>query len=336
MWCLWVVAGLCLASPAPPAQPPHILITAAETLYRRKMPEACDLVLKLGLEAKDLTDADRVELQLLTAMRRVDDGDEDAAKKAVDLALKLDRSAQIPPFAPTDRARLLLEDRRALLPPPPRNASRNTPLPPTVNREPAVGPLFRAMDGLYQEMQLDAADVVLDLGSQLQLTQEDRAQVLLRKGILRMEVSEEGQARTFFQRGLDADRRAKLPEYAPPKTLRVFQSVRAALPPEPVAPASASAKPRGSPTATQDMNPVSAWLTIGGGAGLVIGTGVLIESSQTPTNQGGQVVGSLLALAGLATLGGAILVQAQPELLQVRVNVAPTYRGGMVLATGRF
>jgi hypothetical protein len=176
-WCLWTVAGPCLAAPASPAPPPHILITATEALYRRKMPEAFELVLKLGLEAKDLTDADRVQLQILTAMRWVDAGDEDAAKKAI------------------------------------------------------------------------------DLGSQLQLTQEERAQVLLRKG---------------------------------------------------------------------------------GGGALVTGAVVVMASGPTQANQVGQAVGAILAIVGATSMVGGILLQAQPELLGMRVNVAPTYQGGLVLATGRF
>jgi len=331
----WSIASLCLADPTPPPTPsPHALVTAAEMLYQRKLPEACDLVLKLGLQAEDLTDSDRVRLQILIAMRQLDRGDKDAAWLSMGKALELDRDAQLPYFA-TDGARALLEDRRGVLPTPP--APRRDPVPPkpAVTREPAARPLFRAMDGMYQEMQLEAADAVLDLtGARSELSKEERAQVLLRKGILRMEADEEGRARTYFHDGLEMDRRAKLPVYVPPKTMRAFESVRASLPPEPTPPQRppAGTKP---PIAAQTVDRTGAGMIVGGTFALVGGTVVFLASGQ-PSDGGGRTFGAVLGLAGAALLTGGIVWQAQSTPLALRVNVAPTYQGGLVLASGRF
>src|SRR5262245_11417164 len=75
------------------AQAPHALVTASETLCQKKMPEACDQVLGLGLKATDLDINDRARLQLLLSVRRLDVSDEPGAQKAIDEALKLDRKA---------------------------------------------------------------------------------------------------------------------------------------------------------------------------------------------------------------------------------------------------
>ncbi|HZN94653.1 MAG TPA: hypothetical protein VFB81_18185 [Myxococcales bacterium] len=340
---------VCLAATPDSSPPqPHVLVGLGEVLYQRKMADACDLVIKLGFEAPDLTDAERGRLHLLAALRRLDGNDETGAVKAIKEALNLNRYAQLPEFA-SSRARDLLESARASLPPPPRKRRGNAPTlfpgtgqaPAPVPREPPAGPLCRAADAMYQNMQLEAAEVALDFaGTQPDqpLPREDQSQVALRKGILRMEAGDENRARAQFQRGLELDRAAKLPEWVPPKTLGVFQSVRVKMPPED---APGKVKPQveaGGKTAEPAPSlELKDGLLIGGGVALATGAIAIIASSnQTSPNQTGQIAGAVVGTAGVAMLVGGLVLTYRPEILRMQVTVAPTSQGGLLMATGRF
>lgn len=87
---------------------------------------------------------------------------------------------------------------------------------------------------------------------------------------------------------------------------------------------------------TEDRDSRVTGLLAAGGLGVAAGLVVFIASSGNPPNQTGQVGGVLVGLAGLGLFGGGLWLQARPELLSMRVTVAPTYQGGLVLATGQF
>jgi len=314
-------------------------VAVAEVLYQRKMVSACDVVIKLGFEAQDLADADRAQLHLLVALQQLDAGDERSAGKAIKEALKLDRNTRLPRFA-SPRAAELLEDARALLPTVPRQ-----PPPASVTRESPGGPLCRAVDAMYRYSQFDAADVVLDFADNQPLSKEERAQIMLRRGILRVEADQEERARSFFQSALELDQRARLPEYAPPRALRAFEDIRIKMAGDaPIARANKATGPKPPPSAGQSPASPSDptldlrnGLLIGGGAALGVGAVVFIASSaQTPQNQTGQVIGGVVGGVGVAVLVGALVLTVRPEVLQMRVTVAPANQGGMLLATGHF
>jgi hypothetical protein len=229
-----VAAGLLVTvargAELPPGEvPAHPLVLATEALYQGKLPRACDDVLKLAAASPGLTDDDLVRVQLMTAMRALDEGKEPAARRALSQALQVDRSAQAPPYA-TQQLRAMLEKVRRSLPssaPSPGKESRLAAArKAAATREPAPRALLGAVDALYTDLQIDGAGVVLDLArASTPQTAADRAQVALRSGILKMEGGEEADARAAFREALQADPGVHLPDYAPPKTLRLFQEV---------------------------------------------------------------------------------------------------------------
>jgi len=227
--------------------PPHPLVAAAETLYQRGMPQACDELLKLAYVATGLTDDDLVRVQFLAAMRELDEQNQLGARRALSQALQLDRAAAPPPSS-SDRLRALLDEVRAQLPPGPpaksKEARQAAAMKAANAREPAPRVLLRAVDTLYVSLQIEGAGIVLGLAfSSTPLTAADRTHLVLRRGILAME-SNENEARTAFREALGADPKAVLPDYTPPKTRGVFEEVKIAVstlpPPSPPRPANNS------------------------------------------------------------------------------------------------
>jgi hypothetical protein len=245
MWSFWkaparsvlAVAGFLVsvargAEPAPAEVPPHPLVLATEALYRGRLPQACDGLLKLAAMSPGLTDDDLIRLQFVTAMRGLDEGNELRARRTLSQVLLVDRSARPPPYT-TQPLRSMLEEARSHLPsgaPSPDRESRLAAARKAAStREPAPRALLGAVDALYTDLQIDGAGAVLDLArASTPLSAADRAQVALRDGILKMEGGEEASAREAFRQALELDPAAHLPEYVPPKTLGVFHKVRLA------------------------------------------------------------------------------------------------------------
>src|SRR5689334_11815850 len=71
-----------------PSIPLHPLVTAAELLYQQGLPQACAELMRQASMAPGLTDDDLMHLQLLTALRALDEGDEVGARSAVSRALR--------------------------------------------------------------------------------------------------------------------------------------------------------------------------------------------------------------------------------------------------------
>ena len=258
--------------------PAHPLVTATVTLYQRGMPGACDALLKLASGVPGMTDDDLVAVQVLAAMRSLDGDDEPAARKALARALRLHGSPEPPPFA-SSRVRALLADVRSQLPAAwgPKQADPERRVLEAMRtagaREPAPGVFLRAVDELYKSLEMAGAGVVLDLAlSMSSLTPADRVQVALRQGILRMEFDDEAGARQAFRQALELDRSARLPAYAPPKTVGVFRSIELPAPEVAVAPAQPSTGPpvpvAAGPLVTPAKDDSRRWGLVAGGAGL--------------------------------------------------------------------
>lgn len=347
------------AAPQPTTPPPQSLATAAELLAERGMAKACATVTKMGLAEQDAPDAERVRLYLVSAIQLLKDGDEAAARKAMEEALKIDRGAQLPPFATAD-ARSLLEDVRARLPVKPKRPHPKSHMvyPPNGEpyeapdepvparpREPPARALTRAFDALYQDMQeLDGPGLLVDLAERAQpLAKEDQAQLTIRRGILLMEEGEEARAKTAFQQAQDLDPKAKPPDYVPPKTLRAFDEVRrknALLKEGDQATRKAKAQPATVP-AGPHLEPVSTTMMVSGGVVAVTGLIVFIATSQSSTTSPGsfntgQIAGGAIAVIGVVAVAGGYIVSQQPELVSVRLGVSPIDRGGLLVAAGHF
>ena len=265
----------------PPAQwtvPAHPLVTAAVTLYQRQLPGACDALLKLASRGPGMTDDDLVTLQLVAAMRSLDGDDEPAARKAVARALQFHGSPEPPPFA-SSRLRALLADVRSQLPAAwgPKSADPERRVLEAMRaagaREPPPAAFLRAVDELYKSLEMAGAGVVLDLALSISsLTTADRVQVALRQGILRMEFDDEAGARGAFRQALELDRSARLPAYAPPKTVGVFKSIDLPAPEGAVTPARPLTGPPApvvaAPPAAPAKDDLRRWGLVVGGAGL--------------------------------------------------------------------
>jgi hypothetical protein len=250
-------------------------VTATETLYQRNLPRSCDELLKLTSMAPGLTDDDLVRLQFVTALRALDDANELAARRALSQALQLDPSAEPPPFA-ASRLRARVDEARAQISSGPLStaearlaAARKA----AGAREPAARALLRAVDALYSALEIEGAGAVLEQArAEKTLAGADRAQMSLRQGILTMESSaDEPGARAAFQEALKEDPSARLPDFAPPKTRRIFEEMERPSPSPAAAPvaAPAAATTVGRPAA----NGSNGWALIWGGTGLALAAG---------------------------------------------------------------
>jgi hypothetical protein len=145
--------------------------------------------------------------------------------------------------------------------------------------------LLRLVDTLYKELQYDGAGVALQLSARCApLEAMDQAQLALRQGLLQMESFDDAGARRSFREALDLDRTARLPSFAPPKTARVLEEVRAALPPPQVVQAPASTKdPVDAPVAAPGPTGLRAWAwaPAAGGAALGVAGGALFLGAKS-------------------------------------------------------
>jgi len=268
----WMLAMTFLAALARGATP-HPLVDAATALYQHDMPQACDIVRNLANSATGLTTDDRCRLELLGALRALDDGQDSVAHEGVARMLQVDPSAELPPFA--SKLRKMIEDARArglagspLLDPATRDERDRKAL---AEREPEPTELLRAVDALYPQLQIPGALLVLDQASARPLSASDRARVALRRGILLEEQSQEADARAAFRAALEADPSVPLPEYAPEKTQGHFkeEATRAAARARPAAPAKVPTQPMSS------GDDARRWGIVAGVGGLVLLAGAV-------------------------------------------------------------
>lgn len=250
-----------------------------------------------------------------------------------------------PALSRADRARLdqLKAKLRLTASGPPANA------PPAAESQ--AGALLRLIDALYKELQSNGARAALQLSAHCApLSAGEQAQLALRQGLLKMEAFDEEGARRSFQEALGLDRTARLPSFAPPKTARILEEVRAALPPPlaqapaPVkapalAPAPVAAPAPSGPTGLRAW----AWVPAAGGAALGVAGGALFlgakarydllanhDPSLTTLEQvhatadadrALKVGAFALAGAGIAALGSAAVLALVDDGSSVRASV---------------
>jgi len=226
-----VLAGSQAASNPGHLQPAqyHALVIIAGTLAEKNRPEAARTIVQITWADSGLTRTNRAQLRLVDAMLREASNDAAGAQKMIADALSLDRNVR---FVATTSPRLqgLLEEMRSLLPPP------SSPQPPPSaeppGREPPGKALVKATDALYTSAQPEAADLVLQIAEQYgPFSSEEQEQLALRQGIVRAELFDDLGSLRAFKRALELDRAATLPDYAPAKTLRIFEELRRSLPP---------------------------------------------------------------------------------------------------------
>jgi len=323
--------------------PPHVVVIAAETLVQRNQPEAARLIAREALASPGLTRAERARLHLVNAML-LPEKDDLGRRKALGAALSLDRTVSFPGSVPA-QLREMLEDARSMLPP----ASGPSPAPSpgeAAGRVPPARSLIHMVDVLYKDLQIDAADIVLQVAKQYEpFTAGDQVQIAVRRGIVKMDLFDDAGARRAFQQALDLDRSIKLPDYAPPKTTRQFNEMRAALQPvrasgPDMGPAPSKKEPMGGP-----LTRPWAWTAIGGGV-LGATSGVLYllakdkydllathsptitgDADLTATANAGRALqtgsGVVLGAAAAALIGSIVLYQLDhPSTLHATVQVS--------------
>lgn len=216
-------------------------------------------------------------------------------------------------------------------------------------------PLLDAIETLYQKQLFEAANVVLGLAvNSNDLSRLDRTRLFILDGILRNDAFQEAQAAKAFREGLELDRFATLPDFAPPKTRRLFEDIKAVLP---ATSGRSSPLPAEVPTVSEDSGQYLAWIPIGiGAAALATGSGLLIASrvidgsvrSGTPeirtaedldrtTQQGNafQTAGAIVASVGGAVLIGGLLWKLSPEYMPLLSwQVMPSEGGFAATLTG--
>jgi len=266
-----LAVGAAQPAGAPPA--PHVLVVIAEMLLEKKLPQAAEVVVRLGLSTSDLSQAERARLHLVDATLLANAKDEQGARQAIASALSLDPAAMLPDVAPA-RLREIMEDARALS-----IVQRRPPAPASASpRQPPAKSMVKAVDELYKSLQLEAADLVLQLATQYQpLLPEDRVQLMLRRGLVKLELFDEAEARRAFQEALDTDRTTKLPAGVSPKAQRILEELRMALPAPAPPPPPLEEKPA-MPRVDRATGPRLrswAWAPAAGGVALGVTGGIL-------------------------------------------------------------
>lgn len=246
-------------------------------------------------------------------------------------------------------------------PPEPAAAMPSSNPPPA----PTGGPchsLITVIETLYKKQQFEAADVVLGLAlNSPDVSGAEHVSLKLLEGILRMEAFQKPQANAAFKEALIADRQARLPDFAPPATRRLFEDVKAELPPLPVTVATATPSPpkkkKAPPPPPGPWAWYYPWIPIGvGGAAALTGGGFIFASHSInadlragsskiasrdaldlAASQGKtfQTTGWVLAGVGTAVLVGGLAWKFGPEVMPMfTVQVSPTSGGFAVACSG--
>ncbi|HYV46032.1 MAG TPA: hypothetical protein VFA20_14280 [Myxococcaceae bacterium] len=212
-----------------PGETPHVLVAAAEALVQHNLGDAASVVIRAALASPGLTRAELARLRLADAARLARANDEAGAKKQLGDALSLDPAVTFE-LPVSTRLEALLEDARSRLPP----SSGPTPPSSSSGREKPAAALVRIVDLLGSNAQMEAADIVLQVGWQyLPFTAEEQVQLGVRRGTVKAGLFDDAEARRAFKAALRLDRAAKLPGWAPPDTVRQFDELRAELLPPP-------------------------------------------------------------------------------------------------------
>lgn len=243
-----------------------------------------------------------------------------------------------------------------------------TPPPPPAPRGGPCHSLITVIETLYQKQLFEAADVVLGLAlNSPDATDTDKVALHVLEGILRMEAFQEPQASKAFSEALNEDREARLPDFAPPRTRRLFEDIKATLPPVPAKSASAVAKKmdptkpitskKAPPPKPGPYDQVLPWIPIGvGGAAVATGAGFLVatrlvdgqlrsgspdittpELLQSAVSRGNtyQTTGIVLAGAGGAILIGGLVWRFGPDFMPLfSMNVVPSEQGFAAVVSG--
>jgi hypothetical protein len=219
------------------------------------------------------------------------------------------------------------------------------------------------IETLYQKQLFEAADVVLGLAlNSPDATPTDKVALHVLEGILRMEAFQEPQASKAFSEALNEDREARLPDFAPPRTRRLFEDIKATLPPVPVKVAAATKvdppKPKKAPPPKPGpYDQVLPWIPIGvGGAAVATGAGFLVatrvvdnqlrtgspditsaDDLRSAVGRGTtyQTAGMVLAGAGGAVLIGGLVWRFGPDFMPLfSMNVVPSDQGFAAVVSG--
>jgi len=211
--------------------------------------------------------------------------------------------------------------------------------------ESQAGALLRLVDELYKELQFDGATAALQLAGRCEpISKAEQAQLSLRRGLLAMEAFDEAGARREFQKALGQERTALLPRFAPPKTLRLLEEVRTALPPTEIV--HGAPVPQPAPAGLASLRPW-AWVPAAGGAVLGAAGGLCYLGAKAnhdrlagfdpavvsaeevhATAEAGRALQTgafvLLGAGGLALASAAALVlMDDPKAVQASVQVGP-------------
>lgn len=241
--------------------------------------------------------------------------------------------------------------------------------PPSSQGQKPPNPMIEAIEKLYEKSSFEEALVVLDMANRAPENDDrDRERLAILEGLLHGELLKEDAARKAFARALDLNPRATLPDYAPPKTVKLFEDMRRAKealirPQKPLQPPQVppgSPGPDGRPKVV-DLNQREepwllanrplAWVPMGVGGAAATGGIVLIAMAHgvSGTLRAGdpaihssdeldlalyrgrsfQTTGWALVGVGGALVAGGLAWHFAPEIDGMLVGVAPA-PGGMV------
>jgi len=124
-----VAVRLARATPTGEA-PARSLLRLVDELYRELQFDGAGAALQLAGHCQPIAEGDRAQLALRHGLLRMESFDEKGARRSFQEALGLDRTAQLPGFAPPKTADLL-EEIRGALPPPTAPAASAAPVVPS-------------------------------------------------------------------------------------------------------------------------------------------------------------------------------------------------------------
>lgn len=202
---------------------PHPLVVAGQILYERKPTSWCDEVVQLAKTAPGLQNVERAQLHLLAALRAIDDGHEAQAKHEIARALRLDPSVPVSPGALLRLHELIAEVRSQ----PPEESVQDENGGEAATSERVLKVVIKVMDLLLEDLKDQDAKLLLEsTRTRMTLNADERAQVELRWGILKMDQGDIPGAKVAFREALRTNRSMELPRYATSATHNAFNEVK--------------------------------------------------------------------------------------------------------------
>lgn len=227
-------------------------------------------------------------------------------------------------------------------------------------------PLIETIENLYQKASFEEALMVLETAARAPDNDDrDRERLAVLEGVLQAELLKEDVAREAFARALELNPEASLPDYVPPKTVKLFEEMRRAEaaiirpppppPPTPATPEEMAPHPRVVVLGNSEppwllANRQLAWIPIGVGGAAAAGgitlavvshgiNGALRAGDSTIRSPDEldlalyrgrtfQATGWMLIGAGGALVAGGLAWHFAPDLQGLFVSAAPT-PGGM-------